>query len=94
MFLNYVDVVSLTTSPPQGVVKQLDSQLISIKRQVSISSPGCVSAAPPDRPADHLCSVHQIQSIKQSNSLLKEKISSGVDEFRQPEVTNATSRQP
>eukprot|EP00066_Takifugu_rubripes_P001586 XP_003962861.2 PREDICTED: REST corepressor 1 [Takifugu rubripes] len=60
MFLNYVDVVSLTTSPPQGVVKQLDSQLISIKRQ--------------------------IQSIKQSNSLLKEKINSGVDEFRQPEA--------
>ncbi|XP_045898142.1 REST corepressor 1-like, partial [Micropterus dolomieu] len=27
-----------------------------------------------------------IQTIKQSNSCLKEKISSGVDEFRQPEV--------
>lgn len=39
MFLNYVDVVSLTTSPPQGVVKQLDSQLISIKRQVDVLSP-------------------------------------------------------
>lgn len=44
MFLNYVDVVSLTTSPPQGVVKQLDSQLISIKRQVSTISAGRVSA--------------------------------------------------
>lgn len=53
MFLNYVDVVSLTTSPPQGVVKQLDSQLISIKRQVSSFSPG---RAPAD-PADRLCSV-------------------------------------
>lgn len=57
MFLNYVDVVSLTTSPPQGVVKQLDSQLISIKRQVSSFSPGRAPADPPARPADRLCSV-------------------------------------
>ena len=35
-------------------------------------------------------SVFQIQTIKQSNSSLKEKIISGVDEFRQPEVTVAT----
>ena len=32
----------------------------------------------------------QIQTIKQTNSALKDKISSGVDEFRQPEVTIAT----
>ncbi|KAJ4923382.1 hypothetical protein JOQ06_000715 [Pogonophryne albipinna] len=46
--------------PPQGLLRQLDCQLVSIKRQ--------------------------IQSIKQSNSSLKEKICSGVDDFRQPEV--------
>lgn len=28
----------------------------------------------------------QVQSIKQSNSVLKEKLDSGVDQFRQPEV--------
>ncbi|XP_070776394.1 REST corepressor 1-like [Enoplosus armatus] len=60
MFLNQQDVVSLSSSSPQGFIRQLDCQLVSIKRQ--------------------------IQTIKQSNSCLKEKISSGVDEFRQPEV--------
>ncbi|XP_070698009.1 REST corepressor 1 [Pempheris klunzingeri] len=60
MFLNQQDVVLLSSSSPQGLIRQLDSQLVSIKRQ--------------------------IQTIKQSNSALKDKISSGVDEFRQPEV--------
>ncbi|XP_070834946.1 REST corepressor 1 isoform X3 [Chaetodon trifascialis] len=60
MFLNQQDVISLSSSSPQGFIRQLDCQLVSIKRQ--------------------------IQAIKQSNSCLKEKISSGVDEFRQPEV--------
>ncbi|KAK1886217.1 REST corepressor 1 [Dissostichus eleginoides] len=49
--------------PPQGLLRQLDCQLVSIKRQ----------------------------SIKQSNSSLKEKICSGVDDFRQPEVTISCS---
>lgn len=60
MFLKQQDVISLSSSSPQGVIRHLDCQLVSIKRQ--------------------------IQTIKQSNSCLKEKISSGVDEFRQPEV--------
>ncbi|XP_074484347.1 REST corepressor 1-like [Sebastes fasciatus] len=60
MFLNQQDVVSLSSSSAQGLIRHLDGQLVSIKRQ--------------------------IQSIKQSNGSLKEKISSGVDEFRQPEV--------
>lgn len=59
MFLNHEDIVSLLSSP-QGLIKQLDCQLISIKRQ--------------------------IQTIKQSNSSIKDKIGSGVDEFRQPEA--------
>lgn len=61
MFLNQEDVVSLSSSSTQGLIRQLDCQLVSIKRQ--------------------------IQTIKQSNSSLKEKISTGVDEFRQPQVT-------
>ncbi|XP_006800632.1 REST corepressor 1 isoform X2 [Neolamprologus brichardi] len=60
MFLNHQDVVSLSSSTPQGLIRQLDSQLVSIKRQ--------------------------IQTIKQTNSVLKEKLSSGLDEFRLPEV--------
>ncbi|XP_062252842.1 REST corepressor 1 isoform X2 [Platichthys flesus] len=60
MFLNQQDVVSLSSSSPQGLIRHLDGQLVSIKRQ--------------------------IQTVKQTNSALKDKISSGVDEFRQPEV--------
>lgn len=61
MFLNQEDVVSLSSSSPQGLIRHLEGQLVSIKRQ--------------------------IQTIKQTNSALKDKISSGVDEFRQPEVS-------
>ncbi|XP_053191954.1 REST corepressor 1 isoform X2 [Scomber japonicus] len=60
MFLNQQDVVSLSSSSALGLIRQLDGQLVSIKRQ--------------------------IQTIKQSNSTLKETLSLGVDEFRQPEV--------
>uniref|UniRef100_A0A3Q3FER0 REST corepressor 1 n=1 Tax=Labrus bergylta TaxID=56723 RepID=A0A3Q3FER0_9LABR len=60
MFLNQQDVVSLSSASPQGLIRQLDCQLVSIKRQ--------------------------IQTIKQSNGVLKEKLSSGVNDFRQPEV--------
>lgn len=60
MFLNQQDVVSLSASSPQGLIRHLDCQLVSIKRQ--------------------------IQTIKQTNSTLKEKLSSGVEEFRQPEM--------
>uniref|UniRef100_A0AAX7TMG9 REST corepressor 1 n=1 Tax=Astatotilapia calliptera TaxID=8154 RepID=A0AAX7TMG9_ASTCA len=35
MFLNHQDVVSLSSSTPQGLIRQLDSQLVSIKRQVN-----------------------------------------------------------
>uniref|UniRef100_A0A3Q3L1R9 REST corepressor 1 n=1 Tax=Mastacembelus armatus TaxID=205130 RepID=A0A3Q3L1R9_9TELE len=60
MFLSQQDVVSLSSSSAQGLIRHLDCQLVSIKRQ--------------------------IQTIKQTNSALKEKLSAGVDEFRQPEV--------
>nr|XP_020477028.1 REST corepressor 1 [Monopterus albus] len=60
MFLSQQDVVSLSSSSAQGLIRHLDCQLVSIKRQ--------------------------IQTIKQTNSALKEKLTSGVDEFRQPQV--------
>nr|XP_043904067.1 REST corepressor 1 isoform X1 [Solea senegalensis] len=61
MFLKQQDVASLSSSSAQGLVKNLEGQLVSIKRQV--------------------------QNIKQVNSALKDKLSSGVDEFRQNEAT-------
>ncbi|XP_069567722.1 REST corepressor 1 isoform X1 [Brachyistius frenatus] len=60
MFLNQQDVVSLSSSSAQGLIRNLDGQLVSIKRQ--------------------------IQTIKQANSVLKDKLSSGVEEFRQAEM--------
>ncbi|XP_024866732.1 REST corepressor 1 [Kryptolebias marmoratus] len=61
MFLNQQDVVSLASSSAQGLIRQLDCQLVSIKKQN--------------------------QTIKQTNSLLKEQLSSGVEEFKQPEMS-------
>uniref|UniRef100_A0A673BS70 REST corepressor 1 n=1 Tax=Sphaeramia orbicularis TaxID=375764 RepID=A0A673BS70_9TELE len=62
MFLKQEDVLALSSSAPsaQGLIRQLDCQLVSIKRQ--------------------------IQTMKQTNSALKEKLTTGLDEFRQPEV--------
>ncbi|XP_056151566.1 REST corepressor 1 [Lampris incognitus] len=62
MHLSQGDVAAMSSSGPaaQGVIRQLDTELVTIKRQ--------------------------IQSVKQANSALKEKLSSGVEEFRLPEV--------
>ncbi|XP_030641945.1 REST corepressor 1 [Chanos chanos] len=62
MHLIQEDVAAMSTSGPAAVsvLKQLDMELIAIKRQ--------------------------IQSIKQTNSALREKLESGVDEHRPPEV--------
>ncbi|XP_037550729.1 REST corepressor 1 [Nematolebias whitei] len=60
MFLNQQDVASLASSSAQGVIRQLDCQLVSIKKQN--------------------------QTIKQTNSTLKEQLSSGVEEFKLAEM--------
>lgn len=57
-----------------------------LSTHLSVCSPSCL-------PAHLSVSLLQIQTIKQSNSCLKEKVSSGVDEFRQPEVTTAAWQQ-
>ncbi|KAL0969728.1 hypothetical protein UPYG_G00231490 [Umbra pygmaea] len=63
MHLSQGDVAAMSTSTPAavGVLRQMDMELVAIKRQ--------------------------IQSIKQNNSALKEKLDVGVDKFRVPEVT-------
>ncbi|XP_064860230.1 REST corepressor 1 [Oncorhynchus nerka] len=62
MHLSQGDVAAMSTSTPAavGVLRQMDMELVGIKRQ--------------------------IQSIKQNNSALKEKLDVGVDNFRVPEV--------
>lgn len=61
MFLNQQDIVSLSSTSAQGLIRHLDSQLVSIKRQ--------------------------IQTIKQTNSTLKEKLSSGIQDFKLSETS-------
>ncbi|XP_036398121.1 REST corepressor 1 [Megalops cyprinoides] len=62
MHLSQGDVLAMSSSTPAAVnvLRQLDMELVSIKRQ--------------------------IQSIKQSNSALREKLEVGVDMYRLPEV--------
>lgn len=45
MFLSHQDVLSLSSSTPQGLIRQLDSQVVSIKRQVRPGPP--VTPNPP-----------------------------------------------
>lgn len=97
MFLNHQDVVSLSSSSAQGLIRHLDTQLVSIKRQVClpVSASVClspVSVSPVTCLSLTCLSLSQIQTVKQTNSVLKEKLSSGIDEFRQPEVTMATQQ--
>ncbi|CAB1335422.1 unnamed protein product [Coregonus sp. 'balchen'] len=63
MYLSQGDVAAMSTSTPAAVsvLRQMDMELVAIKRQ--------------------------IQSIKQNNSALKEKLDLGLDNFRVPEVT-------
>ncbi|KAM4625005.1 REST corepressor 1 [Polymixia lowei] len=62
MHLSQGDVAAVSSSAPaaQGVIRQLDTELVAIKRQ--------------------------IQTIKQANSSLKDQLSSGVEDYRVPEV--------
>ncbi|XP_066550262.1 REST corepressor 1 isoform X2 [Amia ocellicauda] len=55
-----VQALSTSTTAAVSVLRQLDMELVSIKRQ--------------------------IQTIKQTNSVLKEKLESGVEEYRLPEA--------
>lgn len=62
MHLSQGDVAAMSCSAPaaKGVIRQLDTELVTIKRQ--------------------------IQTIKQANGTLKDKLTSGVEQYRIPEV--------
>ncbi|XP_019733440.1 REST corepressor 1 [Hippocampus comes] len=67
------------TRPPRGMfLKQEDV--------VSLST-SCAHGVLRQLDAQLTAAKRQVQSIKQSNSVLKEKLDSGVDQFRQPEVS-------
>ncbi|MGH0141359.1 UNVERIFIED_CONTAM: hypothetical protein FKN15_070525 [Acipenser sinensis] len=65
MYLTQEDVVAVSCSPSAAstVLRQLDLELVSLKRQV--------------------------QNAKQVNGVLKQKMDTGIDDYRLPEVQNA-----
>ncbi|XP_049596999.1 REST corepressor 1 [Syngnathus scovelli] len=68
------------TRPPRGMfLKQEDV--------ISLSS-SCAHSVLRQLDVQLTAAKRQVQSIKQSNSALKEKLDSGVDQFRQPEVSS------
>lgn len=95
MFLSQQDVVSLASSSAQGLIRQLDCQLVSIKKQVCRPNRQVLIKRSTTCCFTHVfVSFFQNQTIKQTNSSLKEELGSGVDEFKQPEVTMVTSLVP
>lgn len=90
MHLEQGDITALSASQDSGVLtlRQLDTQLVSLKRQVRSKTPkfepGPVSAASWTVNVP-LCS--QVQSIKQNNSMLKHSLTEGVDGVRPAEVS-------
>lgn len=93
MHLEQSDIMSLSASQDAGVltIRQLDTQLVSLKRQVwfYISPTDLICAqlqiCAPTTTLSSLC-LSQVQSIKQSTSSLKQSINEGVDTFRPAEV--------
>lgn len=93
MHLEQGDITALSASQDSGVLtlRQLDTQLVSLKRQVRYvrwktpqlePGPVCPAAVTLNVP---LCP--QVQSIKQNNSMLKHSLTEGVDGARPVEVS-------
>ncbi|XP_016067711.1 PREDICTED: REST corepressor 1 isoform X1 [Miniopterus natalensis] len=97
MFLSQEDVeaVSANATAATTVLRQLDMELVSIKRQLGLS-PALLRLSrwklqePLCNP--HVCCIQgceeemEIQNIKQTNSALKEKLDGGIEPYRLPEV--------
>lgn len=91
MHLEQGDITALSASQDSGVLtlRQLDTQLVSLKRQVrwktppNWTGPVCPAAMTLNVP---LCP--QVQSIKQNNSMLKHSLTEGVDGARPVEVSS------
>ncbi|KAK7805877.1 hypothetical protein U0070_009091 [Myodes glareolus] len=87
MFLSQEDVeaVSANATAATTVLRQLDMELVSIKRQIfRVAVRGIVSVACSGKALLNADLV--IQNIKQTNSALKEKLDGGIEPYRLPEV--------
>lgn len=88
MRLSREDVAEVTANPDLGAraLRQLDCQLVALKRQVR---PGDPSGTPPGTPRDP-CEPPprspQVQRIKQINSGLRQALDGGLEGLRPPEV--------
>lgn len=95
MHLEQADITALSASQDSGVLtlRQLDTQLVSLKRQVGwrrLDPERAELLLPAASPAfaPHL----QVQSIKQNNSMLKHSLTEGVDGVRPAEVSLGPAR--
>ncbi|XP_040188959.1 REST corepressor 1 isoform X2 [Rana temporaria] len=70
LFKEDVEAISVNANAATTMLKQLDMELVSIKRQASATS----------------SSTDKIQNIKQTNSALKENLQGGVEDYRVTEV--------
>ncbi|XP_038570708.1 REST corepressor 3-like isoform X1 [Micropterus salmoides] len=84
MYLTQEDVVavSCSASAANTLLRQLDMELVSLKRQVG----GCPPPPPPPECSGPNLRIRQnVQNAKQMNSGLKHVVESGIEEFRLPE---------
>lgn len=96
MYLTQEDVVAMSCSASAAntLLRQLDMELVSLKRQVKLLNcppapvpfPGYTGALPPPAGQCLHTVVFQVQNAKQMNSGLKHALEASVEEFRLPEV--------
>lgn len=84
MYLTQEDVVAMSCSASAAntLLRQLDMELVSLKRQVEAER---ATVLPPAGSAFHSLPV-QVQNSKQMNSGLKHTLEASLEEFRLPEV--------
>lgn len=95
MYLTQEDVVavSCSASAANTLLRQLDMELVSLKRQVwsptDLRPEGRDASSSPATcwpTCDGFCLVLQVQNAKQMNSGLKHVLEAGIEEFRLAEV--------
>ncbi|MGH0183659.1 UNVERIFIED_CONTAM: hypothetical protein FKN15_012560 [Acipenser sinensis] len=93
MYLSQEDIAAVSASTDTATLRQLDTQLVSLKRQRQldtqlVSEKTGESVCLPQRQLDtQLVSLkRQVQNIKQMNSSLKQNLEKGIDQLRPLEL--------
>ncbi|NXB88857.1 RCOR2 protein, partial [Vidua chalybeata] len=88
MRLSREDVAEVTANPDLGAraLRQLDCQLVALKRQVRPEGPPQPAGPPRGDPSEPPPQSPQVQRIKQINSGLRQALDGGLEGLRPPEV--------